>query len=102
MNIHTKSTNFASVKSLLAVALGFILFSNNTSASKMPGKALHESSNCMKCHAAMPYNPQITNTYKKLVKRVALCNTNLHIGLFDDEVNELADYLNATYYHHTK
>ncbi|WP_321323241.1 hypothetical protein [Thiomicrorhabdus sp.] len=102
MNMNTKSKTLTSVKSLSAVALGYILFSNNASASEMPGKALHDSANCMKCHAAKPYNPQKTDTYEKLVKTVAFCNSNLHIGLFDDEVNEVADYLNATYYHHPK
>jgi len=89
-------------KFLPITALGFTLFSVNAMAEDMPGKALHTSANCMKCHAAKPYNPEKTTTYEQLVKKVASCNANLHIGLFDDEVVEVADYLNATYYHHPK
>jgi len=96
--------------SMLAV-LGSILISQTAMAeSKMPaqmvephpGKALHEASNCLKCHASKPYNPEKTDSFPKLVKSVQFCNDNLNTGLFEDEVEQLADYLNDTYYHHPK
>ena len=89
-------------KLLTITTLGVAFFAEKAYASEHPGKELHESANCMKCHAAKPYDPAKTTTYDKLVKKVASCNTNLHIGLFDDEVVEVAEYLNATYYHHPK
>ncbi len=67
-----------------------------------PGKAFHDQANCMKCHAAKPYNPNKSNTYPKLVKAVQFCNDNLNAGFFEDEVEQLADYLNQEYYHHPK
>lgn len=73
-----------------------------TAVAEHPGKALHEDANCMKCHAAKPYNPAKSKNYPGLVKAVAFCNNNLNTGLFDDEVEELADYLNQTYYHFEK
>lgn len=72
------------------------------SASEHPGKALHESADCMRCHATKPYNPQQTDSYPKLVKAVTFCNENLNAGMFDDEIEQLADYLNQTYYKHPK
>lgn len=67
-----------------------------------PGKVLHEDANCMKCHTDKPYSPAKTPTYDKLVKTVAFCNNNLNVGMFDDEVEQLADYLNQEYYKHPK
>lgn len=87
---------------LAACALAIASFSNIANAQEHPGKALHESADCMKCHAAKPYNPQKTDSWPKLVKAVNFCNNNLNAGLFDDEVEQLADYLNETYYHHKK
>lgn len=83
-------------------ACGLIAFSSLSYAEEHPGKVLHEEANCMKCHAAKPYNPQKTDSWPKLVKTVTFCNNNLNTGLFDDEIEQLADYLNQTYYHHDK
>lgn len=67
-----------------------------------PGAALHEAANCMSCHTAKPYNPEVTDSFPKLVKTVQRCNDNINAGMFEDEIEQLADYLNATYYHHPK
>jgi hypothetical protein len=56
----------------------------------------------MKCHAAKPYDPNKTTSWPKLVKTVQFCNDNLNSGLFEDEVEELADYLNQEYYKYEK
>lgn len=89
-------------KSISIAALVSISFSGQVLASEHPGKALHESSNCMQCHASKPYDPKKSDSYTKLVETVAFCNNNLNTGLFDDEVEQLADYLNETYYKHPK
>ncbi|WP_051640709.1 hypothetical protein [Thiomicrorhabdus sp. Milos-T2] len=96
--VSNHSTNLILISSL---TLG--LFSSTSFANAPhPGKELHDSVNCMKCHAAKPYDPQKTTSYPKLVKTVAFCNSNLNTGLFEDEVEQIADYLNDTYYHHPK
>ncbi|VAW49391.1 hypothetical protein MNBD_GAMMA04-1450 [hydrothermal vent metagenome] len=71
-------------------------------AEPHPGKVLHDDNNCMRCHAEKPYNPTKTDSFPKLIKSIRFCNDNLGIGLFDDEIEELADYLNNTYYQHSK
>lgn len=71
-------------------------------AGEHPGKAFHDDANCMKCHAAKPYDPKKSDSYPKLVKAVQFCNDNLNAGFFEDEVEQLADYLNQEYYHHPK
>ncbi|MCF6345132.1 MAG: hypothetical protein L3J00_01530 [Thiomicrorhabdus sp.] len=87
---------------LTITALSTLLLSSTAFAEPHPGKVLHEDNNCLKCHVDKPYNPQKTDTYPKLIKSVRFCNDNLGIGLFDDEIEELADYLNNTYYQHDK
>lgn len=91
-----------SLASLVFTGISFTAFSSSASAEDHPGQALHESANCMKCHSAQPYNPQKTTSFPRLIKAVTFCNENLNAGMFDDEIEQLADYLNETYYHHKK
>ncbi len=86
----------------IMIAAGISLFSSVSFAEVHPGKLLHDSVDCMKCHTSKPYNPQKTDSWEKLVKTVQFCNDNLNAGLFEDEIEQLADYLNQTYYHHSK
>lgn len=69
-----------------------------------PGKVLHDEANCMKCHESLGYNSEKTIKMKidsqaDLVKAVSFCNNNLNVGWFEDEVEQVADYLNQKYYH---
>lgn len=79
-----------------------LLFASTVFAEPHPGKALHDKADCMKCHAAKPYDPQKTTDYPKLVKAVEFCNNNLNTGFWEEEVEQLADYLNQEYYHFEK
>ena len=95
-----KSTNI--LRMLTITSIGLIGLTEKAYASEHPGKALHESANCMKCHAGKPYDPKKSDSYPKLVKAVTFCNENLNAGMFEDEVEQLPYYLNDTYYHHPK
>lgn len=86
---------------LPTMALG-ILASQTAFASEHPGKALHEQADCMKCHAAKPYDAAKSDSFPKLLARVQGCSDNFNTGFFEDEVAQLADYLNNEYYHHPK
>lgn len=87
---------------LLANASVMFMLTSNPSFAEHPGNALHTQANCMSCHTAKPYDPQKTPTWEKLVQTVQFCNDNLNAGMFEDEVEQLADYLNQTYYKHPK
>lgn len=89
------------MKPLAMLLTGSVFFiSSNLALAGNPenGKTLHTDANCMKCHAEKPYNPQKTNSYEKLVKAVNFCNTNLNTGWFDDEVEDVAAFLNQEFY----
>ncbi|WP_019556210.1 cytochrome c [Thiomicrorhabdus arctica] len=91
------------MKKLTFSLTGALLMTSQVAlAEEHPGAELHKSANCMSCHTAKPYNPKVTDTYPKLVKKVQFCSDNLNTGMFEDEVEQLADYLNDTYYHHPK
>ena len=89
-------------KLTLPLAATLLLTSQLALAETHPGAELHEAGNCMSCHTAQPYKPAQTDSYPKLLKAVTFCNDNLNTGMFEDEVEQLADYLNETYYHHAK
>lgn len=94
------------MKKLLSIVLPSLAFgilaSQTAFAADHPGKALHEQANCMECHAAKPYDANKSDTYPKLLARVQGCSDNFNTGFFEDEVEQLADYLNNEYYHHEK
>ena len=89
------------MKKSFALIIGSTL-SFSAFAEPHPGKVLHESADCMKCHTSKPYDAQKTPTYEKMVKMGGFCNGNLNTGMFEDEVAQLADYLNQEYYKHPK
>ena len=87
--------------SIMVTALS-VCFSGAAFA-ELPGKVLHDEANCMKCHKNLGYNTDKTvrmsiGNKAQLNKAVNFCNNNLNIGWFDDEVGEVADYLNQEYY----
>ena len=90
------------ILSALSVMGSLFLLSQPVMAEPHPGQELHESSDCLRCHADKPYNPDKTTSFELLVKRVQYCNDNLNSGLFEEDIEVLADYLNETYYHMPK
>lgn len=79
-------------------------------AADMDGEALH-SKNCVACHTNMTGgdgsalytrdNRRVTS-FKKLEAQVRLCESNLGLTWFDDEVLAVVDHLNKNYYHFEK
>jgi cytochrome c553 len=63
------------------------------------GKILHEQ-NCVKCHGTWLYtrtNRRI-KTYAGLISHVQRCATNLNKQWWEEEVADVAEYLNAEFY----
>ena len=64
-----------------------------------PGKLLHDA-NCISCHDTGKYQSaarQISG-FPALLKQVRGCNANLNPGLKDNEIRQVADYLNQAFY----
>ncbi|MDH5786550.1 MAG: cytochrome c [Chromatiales bacterium] len=92
--------------SLLALAL---FSSNSQAADATRGTQLHNEQ-CMGCHASrLGYGNSGNDIYTRenrrvttlagLQKQVDRCKNNLQIVWFDEDVADVAEYLNATFYH---
>lgn len=91
----------------LLLSLGHTAFAGETS---IDGKALH-SKNCVGCHVNMTggdgsalytRDNRRVSSYKGLGAQVRLCESNLGLTWFDDEVMSVVNHLNNTYYHFDK
>ena len=71
------------------------------------GRKLVQSHKCETCHQEKVYGPVGTiylrkdrkvTSWAKLKAQVAGCNSMLNLGLFPEEEEHIATYLNQTYY----
>jgi len=71
------------------------------------GRKLVQTHKCETCHSQRVYGPEGTiylrkerrvTTWSKLESQVAACNTMLGVGLFPDEEEHIAAYLNERWY----
>jgi hypothetical protein len=63
------------------------------------GQQLHDE-HCMKCHDTGVYtreNRRVTNQ-DALLKQVKRCELNLGLRWFDSDINDVAQYLNQSFY----
>ncbi|CAA6817001.1 MAG: Unknown protein [uncultured Thiotrichaceae bacterium] len=68
-----------------------------------PGKSLHDSS-CISCHDSAVYTREDRKIgdFPKLLAQVKRCDANLGSRLFDEEIAQVAEYLNQAYYQYDK
>lgn len=68
-------------------------------AANHVGKKIHDS-NCISCHDTAVYtrDDRRVKDFPKLIAQVRLCDANLGTSLFDEEIEQVADYLNTAYY----
>lgn len=69
-----------------------------------------EQEHCTGCHAArfggdesaiyLRQNRRV-NSYQRLLSQVRFCENNLGLTWFDDQIADVADYLDQNYYHFT-
>jgi hypothetical protein len=65
------------------------------------GGALH-AEKCTACHDSAIYTREnrFVQTLPKLGTQVRFCKDNLGISWFDDEVDDVVEFLNKKYYHY--
>jgi hypothetical protein len=92
------------VQILLATAL---LLPVSAFGSPDEGRKLVDSSKCETCHQNKVYGPVGTiylrkdrkvTTPAKLKAQLAMCNSQLNLGLFPEDEQHIASFLDATYY----
>lgn len=71
------------------------------------GRKLVQSTKCETCHQEKVYGPVGTvylrkdrkvTSWPKLKAQVALCNSELNLGLFPEDEEHIAAFLNGAYY----
>ena len=71
------------------------------------GRKLVEEKKCEACHRSKTYGDakaiylrkdRKATSWEKLKARVAACNSELNLGLFPDDEEHVAEYLNQAYY----
>ena len=94
-------------KFALLLLSGGLMIAANAEADVDRGKKLHNEQ-CIACHAARFGNNgadiytrdnRRIHDLKGLRQQVTRCKDNLSITWFDEDVNDVVEYLNATYYH---
>jgi len=77
------------------------LFSTTLFASDAAnGKKLYDEANCKKCHSDKMFTQEARKVqdFKKLQWRVMRCDFTMGTGWFDDEQEDVVDYLNSSFY----
>lgn len=88
------------MKRFYLVALTVLCLDSLQAADMDNGDDLHFS-NCTGCHDASVYtrdNRRVGNL-ARLETQVRFCKDTLGLTWFDDEVEDVIEYLNKTYYH---
>ena len=71
------------------------------------GQALHQE-HCMRCHGGIvggepneiyTREDRRIHNYPSLVTQVRRCEVNLNLAWFDEDVDDVATYLNQAFYH---
>lgn len=78
----------------------FIAVTGQACADIAKGEALVKE-NCMRCHGPEVYtrSDRLITSLPGLHKQVRRCEQMLGITWFDDEIDNVAEYLNQQYYH---
>ena len=63
------------------------------------GKSLHDE-NCVRCHNESVYTREkkMVNSFYELRKRIRDCELMAEAAWFDEEIDDVAAYLNQAYY----
>ena len=85
---------------LLLFSLLMLITINGNASDLENGRDLHQQ-NCIRCHSASVYSSENRKVIDKkaLIARVKLCDYSLGTQLFDDDIADIAAYLNKEYYH---
>lgn len=92
---------------LLTLLLSCFALPAHSQTPEEAGKKLVAASKCEVCHASKvggdgsgiyTRKDRRVTSFAKLKSQVALCNSELNIGLFPEDEEQIAAYLNAAHY----
>ncbi|MCB1802008.1 MAG: cytochrome c [Gammaproteobacteria bacterium] len=91
------------MNTLIPVAIVLFALSAAATGADFDAADYHDKS-CTRCHDENVYTRQDRRiqSYPKLEAQVARCDANLGTKLFPDDLQQLTDYLNESYYHFSR
>jgi hypothetical protein len=83
----------------IALALAVSLPLQLANAADMPGKALVDK-HCQRCHDNSIFTrpDSIIHSWSELQARVEFCDSASHAGMTEEEMSQVVEYLNKTFY----
>ncbi len=90
-------TKFSTLNSLLLISACLPGFTH--AADLKAGQALHDGK-CVSCHASEVYTraDHRVTSMDGLRAQVQRCDSNLELGWFEEEIENVSQYLNSKYY----
>ncbi|RRQ22777.1 cytochrome c family protein [Thiohalobacter thiocyanaticus] len=84
----------------LALSLGLLASAPVAAADIQAGKNLHDQ-HCMQCHDSGVYTREDrrVNSLAGLTKQVRRCEQSLGLKWFDEDIENVVQYLNQNHYH---
>ncbi len=82
-----------------------LLLAASAYAQKEDGKELFDEESCLECHNVQDFKDKDlrkAKSFKQMEGKVFACQIANDVHWFDDEVHDVADYLNHEYYHFKK
>lgn len=95
----------------LVTAISLITLMNPAHAIDLKNGKIQHDKNCTSCHIAKygkdgstiySRENRVVKNYSMLVQRVKACDINTNAGFHDDEVINVIEYLNSSYYKFNK
>lgn len=76
-----------------------LVLTTSAFAGAEEGKEMFNEANCMECHNTSDFtNSKKVHSFKQLEQRVQACQLNSDAGWFDEDVTDVAKYLNKDFY----
>ncbi len=94
--LRPESSSFRYLNSML---LSFLLITTTQAADIENGQSLHNE-NCVRCHQPTLYQKEDREikTLQQLHERVLQCELANDLAWFEEEVDDVSEYLNVNYY----
>ncbi|WP_455757679.1 c-type cytochrome [Sulfurimonas sp.] len=88
----------------ITILISTLILTTSLYANYKEGKSLFEGANCLSCHEYEHFKSRKdkVNSYDKLYKTVSQCAYNNKVQWFDDELEDVVNYLNKDFYHFKK
>ncbi len=95
------------IKIKLILSLSLMLILNQSNAVDLKNGKIEHDKNCTSCHIAKygkdgseiyTRENRFVKNYSMLVQRVKACDINTNAGFHDDEVINVIEYLNSSFY----